>query len=103
MFNFRDWDKEPELIGVYTGQYKNVGPHKTNVFVFREEGKKVVHSWAYSGLVGVLYGVPFQTKIRLKYLGMYPMPDNPDHSFKNFEIEILQDLSPETIGFVDPK
>jgi hypothetical protein len=92
-FNFRDWEKEPELEGIFAGTYKSVGKFKKNVHSFKvrdpKTGKqKIIHTWGLVGINNVLYGVPFKSKIRLKYTGWETMPDS-ERQFKNFEIEII--------------
>lgn len=88
MFNFIEFKDPIELVLIYTGQYKSVGKFKRNVFCFKDEENKPFHIWAYVQLNNILYGVPFGTKIKLKYWGMDIMPDS-NKPYKNFEIEIL--------------
>jgi len=93
MFNFWNWEENPELIGIYAGQYKSVGKFKKNVYIFRVGGK-TYHSWALVQLNNILYGVPFRTKVKIRYLGFETMPDSK-RKFKNFDIEILGDAGKE--------
>lgn len=88
MFNFWDFDKEPEFVAIFKGQYKNVGKFQKNVYHFRTREKKSIHVWAYVQLNNLMYGLPFGTEIKVKYLGMEPMPDSK-RLFKNFSIEVI--------------
>lgn len=97
MFKFRDWDIEPDLEGIFAGQYTNIGKFKKNVFSFKvvRAGKKTVeHSWALVGLSNVLHGVPFGTRVKIKFTGWEQMPDS-DRKYKHFDIEILDPPSDE--------
>lgn len=89
MFNFWDFDKNPEFTGIFRGQYKSVGAFKKNVYYFITDGKKGVHVWGLVQINNLFYGVPFGTKVHLKYLGMEKMPDS-ERKFKNFEMNILE-------------
>lgn len=88
-FTFWDWDKETELIGIFVGQYKSIGRFKKNVLAIRTEDGVVVHTWAYVQLMNVFHGVPFQSKVKLNYLGMQKMPEKPHRLFKDFSMEVL--------------
>jgi|GEM_PF-5285473 len=88
LFNFWNWDKNKEMVGILKGQFKAVGQFKKNVFIF-ETDEGIYHSWSYVQLMNLFHDVPFGTKIKLKYLGMEKMPDSP-RLFKNFEVEILE-------------
>lgn len=90
MFHFWDFDKKPELIAIFRGQYKSVGAFKKNVYYFKKtkDDKAGVHIWGLVQINNLFYGVPFGTKIKLTYLGMKPMPDS-GRMFKDFNLEIL--------------
>lgn len=87
-FNFCDWDKNPELIGVFRGAYKSVGSFQKPVFLFVREDGTNIHTWGFLKLKNDLYGVPFGSKLKITYLGMEKMPDSP-RFFKNFKIDVL--------------
>lgn len=92
MFNFIDWDKEKTIEGKFSGQYKDVGQYKQNVFCFKvkKDNKTLsLHTWAYVGLFNLMKGVPFGTKVRITYEGMRKMPDS-DRMYKHFELEIIE-------------
>lgn len=88
MFNFWDFNVDPEFIAVFKGQYKSVGAFKKNVYHFRTADKKSIHIWGLVQINNLFYGVPFGTKVRLKYLGIKKMPDS-GRDFKDFEMEII--------------
>lgn len=89
MFNFWDFEKNPEFVGTFKGQYKSVGAFKKNVYFFRTDDGKSVHVWGLVQINNLFYGVPFGTKFKLKYLGMKPMPDS-GRLFKDFSLEVLE-------------
>lgn len=92
-FNFWELKEEgQEFTGVFVGQYKDVGRFKKNVFAFRV-GEKVIHLWAYVQLGNLLHGVPFQSELRLTYLGKQKMPDS-DRLFHDFKIEVIGPADP---------
>ena len=88
MFNFWDWKTKATLEGVFTGQLKNVGKFRTNVFVFNIN-EEVVHSWAYTDLINALYGVPFKTKVKITYNGKEKMPES-ENMFMSFSLEVIE-------------
>lgn len=86
-FNFWEPKEGDEIVAIFKGQYKSVGAFKKNVYFFRD-GKKSIHIWGLVQINNLFYGVPFGTKVALKYLGMEKMPDSK-RMFKNFELKII--------------
>jgi hypothetical protein len=94
-FYFYDWEKYKTLEGVYVAQYRQVGKWKKNVFGFKLDIGPVVHAWADAALYRAFYGIPFQTRVKITYLGMETMPDGSNKVFKNYEVEVLELAKPK--------
>jgi hypothetical protein len=88
-FSFWDFDKYKELHGELIGRYPSIGKFQRAVFVFRREGGGVVHIWSWVQIHNLLNGVPFGTKLKLKYLGMKEMPNKKGRLYKDFSVEII--------------
>lgn len=89
-FNFRELKKDEEVICLYVGYLKNVGVFKKPVFVFQSENKKQFHLWGTVLLSAGMYGVPFRTKLKIKYQGMIA-GTTTSRLLKGYQIEVLED------------
>ncbi|OGG05847.1 hypothetical protein A2954_02125 [Candidatus Roizmanbacteria bacterium RIFCSPLOWO2_01_FULL_37_12] len=94
-FVFYDWDKYKELEGTFTAQYRGVGKWRKNVFEIKLDVGAVVHCWANAALYRALSGVPFGTKVKIKYLGLEVMENG--RAFHNYEVDYLGYQKPEKI------
>ena len=89
-FNFRELKKGDEIRCIFIGYLKAVGAFQRPVFSFREKGKqKEFHLWGTVMLNYMMYGIPFQSDIILKYLGMVEPDKKGGHKMKGFEIKVL--------------
>lgn len=88
-FNFRELKKGDEVRCIFTGYLHKVGAFGRPVFAFKEKSqKKEFHLWGTVMLNYLMHGVPFQSDMIIKYLGMIE-PDKGKHKIKGFEIEFL--------------
>ncbi|MEX2017114.1 MAG: hypothetical protein WD876_01435, partial [Candidatus Pacearchaeota archaeon] len=68
-FTFWDFEKDGDLVGFYIGRYKQVGAFGKPVHSFKLDNGNIVHSWGTAHLNFKLYGIPFKSKLKIKYLG----------------------------------
>jgi hypothetical protein len=89
-FNFRELKAGDKVECIYIGYLKSVGAFKRPVFNFMDvKTKKDFHLWGTVMLNYVMYGIPFQSRIILKHIGMVES-EKSKHKMKGFEIEVLE-------------
>ena len=88
-FNFYDFETKKVLIAIYKGRYASVGAFQKPVHCFLSEQQESIHVWGCAVLNHLLYGVPFGTKLEIKYLGKYKS-DSSAYPMLQFEIKIIE-------------
>jgi hypothetical protein len=85
------WDPkdQPELSGIYQGWINEIGRFKSRAYVFYD-GTKRVHVWSNKRLTELLFGLPFKTKITIKYLGKVQQPGEK-YATNDFSVEMLDE------------
>lgn len=88
-FNFLELKEPFEVEVIYTGQLKDVGSFHKNVFTFRRtKDDSVFHLWAFLQLKNGMIGIPFQSHLKLVYLGKGKLPEMK-HEAHLFRVEVL--------------
>ena len=91
MFNIWDWKKKPpEIKGILVFKKSNMPPWGKKMYGIELENGEVWYLWGTRNLVSELAPLPFQTKVKIRWLGLGF--DKPDDKFKSvmFDVQVIE-------------
>src|SRR3990167_9165592 len=80
-----NFEKEPEMIGLFIGKEENVGENNSNLYTF-EVDQKNVSVWGSTVLDTRMKNVKVGEEVKIVFLGLKDSPNRKGKQYKNFDV-----------------